>query len=138
MRALYQFIRTRYVSKQFATYFFVAGFAATIDLSTLYALLQTTSWHYTLAVSGGFITGTITNFLLSNLLIFSRKSSFGATFVKHFASSAVGFLANLGTVVICVELFLFPVMISKIIALGFSFMINFLLIKFYAFGDMKV
>lgn len=138
MRALYQFICTRYVSKQFAAYFFVAGMAAVIDLSTVYALLETVPWHYTFAVSGGFVTGTITNFLLSNFLIFSRKGSFGATFVKHFASSAVGFLVNLSTVIICVELFFLPVMVSKVIALGFSFVVNFLLIKFYAFGDMKV
>jgi len=126
------------IHTQFFLYLIAAGVAAISDLSTVFLFLNTTNLHYLFAIAFGFVMGTSTNFIISSILVFSRNENVSTVYVKHFFSSLIGFAVNISVVIVCVEWFLTTVIIAKIIALSFSFFINFILIKFFAFRDMKI
>jgi putative flippase GtrA len=120
---------------QLAKYIFVAAVSAMFDYGSFWLLLITGALHYSFAVTGGFLCGTMVNFLLSNAFVFQRKKGLWTTGVRHFLSSSAGLLVNLLVVIALVELEITTPEIAKLMAMTIAFIVNFSLIKWYAFGD---
>jgi len=122
---------------QLFRYTFVGGTAALVDFGsfavfTIYFLID-----YRLAVFFSFTLGTLTNFFLCNAFVFDRKSlPIWVACIRHYLSSSGGLATNEIVLIFLVEVVHFNhLLIAKIIATVSAFIVNFLLIKFYAFNS---
>jgi putative flippase GtrA len=122
---------------QFIKYFFTGGIAAVIDIGSF--LLFSISLHidYRISIVLSFTLGTLTNFFICNAFVFERKSlSLFAAAYRHYLSSLGGLVTNEIVMMLLIELLNFSnLLIAKLIATAAAFMVNFLLIKFYAFNS---
>jgi len=122
---------------QFFRYFFVGGISALVDLGSFYVFVKLLNIDYRVAVFLSFTCGTLTNFFLSNAFVFDRKTlSMLSACVRHYGSSLGGLVTNEIVMILLISVAHFPkIMIAKVIATGCAFVVNFTLIKFYAFND---
>ena len=126
-------LRSR-LAGEFARYFIASILALVMDISLL--LLLAKFVHYTIAASISFIAGSVVHYWLSVLFVFqrrklaSRKWAESAIFV---AAGVFGLVVNVGVIALCVELFLAPLIVAKLIAAGFSFMSGYVVRKLALF-----
>jgi putative flippase GtrA len=131
-------IKKKSIFSQIIRYFITGFIAAIIDFSTFATFVYVFNVYYPIAIFLSFSFGTITNFFICNFFVFDRTSSLSRTMLKHYISSLGGLTINEITVILLTEFVKFPyLMISKAIGIGLAFIVNFLLIKFYAFKDNK-
>ena len=119
--------KTEDVKIQFFRYLFVGGFAAVINIGSLYILKEFMHINYLIANVVGFIFGLITNYILSKLLVFAKEESVNRTF-EFIVYAVIGVLGlGLDTLFIWVftEKFAIYYMLSKIISTGLVFIWNF-------------
>jgi putative flippase GtrA len=122
------FLKKTSVTKlQFFRYLFVGGFAAGINIGSLYIFKECNGMYYLVANVIGFLLGLIVNYILSKLLIFTEESNVNKTF--EFVTYAIIGILGLGfdtlfmwfgTSVIGIYY-----MLSKIISTGIVFIWNF-------------
>ncbi len=129
--------KSKKTSNQFFKYFFAGGIAAILDISSFMLFTSVLLIDYRISLFFSFTFGTLTNFLLCNKYIFSRgEMSVIKTMIRHYTSSLGGLATNEIVAIILVEILNFKsLFIVKIIATIFAFIINFILIKFYAFNS---
>jgi putative flippase GtrA len=122
---------------QLFRYTFVGGTAALVDYGSFVVFAIYFSIDYRLAVFFSFSLGTLTNFVLCNAFVFDRKSlSIWLACVRHYVSSVGGLLTNEMVMIFMVEILNFKnLLIARILAMACAFVVNFLLIKFYAFNS---
>ena len=122
---------------QLFQYLFVGGIAALVDIGSFKVLVGYFSIDYRLSVFLSFSLGTLTNFSLCNAFIFRRKSlPIWLACARHYLSSLGGLTTNLVVMLFLVEILHLPhLLAAKTVATGSAFVINFLLIKFYAFNS---
>lgn len=119
--------KTEDVKIQFFRYLFVGGFAAVINIGSLYILKEFMHINYLIANVVGFIFGLITNYILSKLLVFAKEEPVNRTF-EFIVYAVIGVLGlGLDTLFIWVftEKFAIYYMLSKIISTGLVFIWNF-------------
>ncbi len=121
---------------QLFRYTFVGGIAASVDIGSFGVFIKIFSIDYRLAIFFSFTLGTLTNFVICNYFVFERKSlTIVRACVRHYLSSIGGLIMNELVMILLVEVINIKyMMISKIIATGSAFLVNFTLIKFYAFN----
>lgn len=113
---------------QFFRYIFVGGFAAIVNIGSLYVFKEFLQMYYLLANVLGFILGLITNYILSKWLVFAKEKSMNA--IVEFAIYAI--IGVLGLIFDTFFIWIFTTkmqiyyMISKIISTGLVFIWNFL------------
>lgn len=125
------------VFKQLIKYFFVGAIAAIIDIGSFAIFTKLFNIDYRLAVFFSFTLGTLTNFLICNAFVFDRKelSIFNAC-IRHYFSSIGGLIVNEIVMISLIEIINFNYLITaKIIATICAFLVNFILIKFFAFNS---
>ena len=66
--------KTNDVKIQFIRYLFVGGFAAVVNIGSLYIFKEFMNLYYLLANVLGFVLGLITNYLLSKWLVFAKEN----------------------------------------------------------------
>lgn len=118
--------KTNDTKLQFFRYIFVGGFAAVINIGSLYFFTEVTHIYYLIANVLGFILGLLTNYILSKLLVFSDENKINK--VTEFIIYAVIGIVGLGLDTGFVWLFTtigFYYMISKIISTALVFIWNF-------------
>lgn len=122
---------------QFFRYIFAGGFAAVIDIGSFMILAKTFSIDYRIAVFLSFTLGTITNFILSNAFIFDRRTlSIWTAGVRHYVSSLGGLMTNEAVLIFLIGIVKFDsLFVSKLAATGAAFLVNFTLIKYFAFNS---
>jgi putative flippase GtrA len=122
---------------QFLKYILAGGLAAVVDIGFFMFLVKIFSLDYRIAVFLSFTFGTITNFLISNAFIFNRETlSFWTAGFRHYISSLGGLAANEAVLILLVETIKFDnLFFSKLIATGAAFLVNFTLIKYFAFNS---
>lgn len=129
--------KNKNASVQFIKYFFTGSIAAVVDISSF--LLFSISLHidYRISIVLSFTLGTLTNFFICNAFVFERKSlSLFTAAYRHYLSSLGGLVTNEIVMMLLIELLNFSnLLIAKLIATAAAFMVNFLLIKFYAFNS---
>ncbi|MFA5925328.1 MAG: GtrA family protein [Parcubacteria group bacterium] len=129
--------KTDSVHIQFFRYIFAGGFAAIVDVGFFMILAKSFSIDYRIAVFLSFTLGTITNFILSNAFIFDRKTlSLWTAIFRHYASSIGGLATNEAVLIFLIGTAKFDsLFFSKIIATGAAVLVNFTLIKYFAFNS---
>lgn len=60
---------------QFFRYLFVGGFAAVVNIGSLYIFKEVLNMYYLIANALGFVLGLLTNYLLSKWLVFAKENS---------------------------------------------------------------
>jgi len=122
---------------QFFRYMFVAGIAAGVDISSFAVFAKYLNIDYRVSVFLSFSCGTLTNFFLANAFVFDRKTlSLWVACLRHYASSLGGLATNeIAMIILVGVVHFYNLMIAKVIATGCAFVVNFTLIKFYAFND---
>ncbi len=111
---------------QFFRYLFVGGFAAVVNIGSLFVFTEFVHLYYLIANVLGFILGLITNYLLSKWLVFSKENTLNK--VTEFVIYAIIGIIGLGLDTIFVWIFTtlgLYYMISKIISTGLVFIWNF-------------
>lgn len=111
---------------QFFRYLFVGGFAAVINIGSLYVLKEFVHIYYLIANVLGFMLGLITNYILSKWLIFSKENNLNK--LTEFIIYAIIGIVGLGLDTVFVWLFTelgLYYMISKIVSTGLVFIWNF-------------
>ncbi len=118
-------------------YFFVGGTAAIVDIVFFMWFVHVWNIDYRVAAFLSFSLGTFINFLLCYYWLFKKnKLSFWRLGGRHYSSSCGGVLTNEIVLIFlmdgmgCTDFFL-----AKIIATGSAFIVNFMLINFFAFND---
>ena len=119
--------KTDDVKIQFFRYLFVGGFAAVVNIGSLYLFKEFIHLNYLIANIVGFTLGLIVNYILSRLLVFAKEESMNKTF-EFIVYTIIGIL-GLGLDTLFVWLFTEKMaiyyMLSKIISTGLVFIWNF-------------
>ena len=119
--------KTDDVKIQFFRYIFVGGFAAVVNIGSLYILKEYLNIYYLVANILAFILGLVTNYILSKWLVFAKENSMNKI-VEFISYSMIGVL-GLGLDTLFMWLFTDKVklyyMLSKIISTGLVFIWNF-------------
>ena len=121
------FEETDDVKIQFFRYLFVGGFAAVVNIGSLFVLKEFLHIYYIIANVIGFVLGLITNYILSKWLVFAKEKSMN-NIVEFIVYTIIGVI---GLILDTFFLFLFTdkmgiyYMISKIISTGLVFIWNF-------------
>lgn len=119
--------KTKNTKLQFFRYLFVGGFAAVVNIGSLYLFKECMGIYYLLANVIGFLLGLIVNYILSKLLIFTEENDVNKV-VEFLTYAIIGILGLgldtlfmwLGTSIIGIYY-----MLSKIISTGLVFIWNF-------------
>lgn len=112
---------------QFFRYLFVGGFAAVVNIGSLYVFKETFKIYYLVANVLGFILGLVTNYLLSKWLVFAKEDSMNG--IAEFTIYVLIGILGLGFDTLFVWLFTDKIglyfMISKIASTLLVFIWNF-------------
>ena len=119
--------KTKDTKLQFFRYLFVGGFAAVVNIGSLFIFKELLNIHYLIANIIGFILGLITNYILSKWLVFSKENDLNP--VLEFITYAIIGVFGLGFDTLFMWLFTsiagLYYMLSKIISTGLVFIWNF-------------
>ncbi len=119
--------KTENIKLQFFRYLFVGGFAAIVNIGSLFIFKEWLNIHYLIANVIGFIFGLITNYILSKWLVFSKENNLNL--VLEFITYAIIGVLGLGFDTLFMWLFTSILglyyMLSKIISTGLVFIWNF-------------
>lgn len=118
------------MTRQFLVYLLVGVLSALVDIGTLQALLWLALDHR-LAVTGGFVLGTVFNYLCHERFTFRATRSAG-TMLRFCALLLVNFALTMLLVQLSVSL-LDSVMIGKLVALPLVALNGFLCGKYWVF-----
>jgi putative flippase GtrA len=122
----------------FIKYFFVGLFCALVNWSLFYVLDTKLNVFYLLAASMSYVTGTLLNFTLSCVIFKHKENRKKRTaFVMILFSDAIGLTIDLAVTALCVEIFGFPKIISKITGTGVAFVFNFTSRQFFVFSHTR-
>lgn len=112
---------------QFFRYLFVGGFAAVVNIGSLYIFKEYLNINYLIANVIGFLLGLTVNYILSKKLIFTEEKDMNKTveFLTYGIIGVIGLALDtlfmwLGTSIIGIYY-----MLSKIISTGIVFVWNF-------------
>jgi putative flippase GtrA len=123
------------ILSKFVQYFFVGALCALVNWSVFYILNVKFNVYYLFATPPSYITGTLLNFILSRRVFKSRENRKKRTeLVMMIISDIIGLSIDSAVTALCVEIFGFPNMVSKIIGTGGSFVFNFTSRQFFIFS----
>lgn len=121
---------------QFSKYFFSGAIASLVDIFSFIIFVSVFSIDYRISIFLGFTLGTLTNFAICNAFVFDRKTlSLWNSCARHYFSSLGGLATNEFVIIYLVEFMTFGFLTSKIIATFAAFVVNFLMIKYFAFNS---
>lgn len=124
--------KTKNTKLQFFRYLFVGGFAAVVNIGSLYLFKECMELYYLIANVIGFLLGLIVNYILSKLLIFTEENDVNKM-VEFATYGIIGVLGlGLDTLFMWIGTSVFGIyyMLSKIISTGLVFIWNFVVRKF--------
>jgi putative flippase GtrA len=136
MNTIIELIR-RLARHSVVRYAVVGGFAAVVDIGTFQAFTRLLHLDYRLAVFLSFTCGTLTNFALCNLFVFDRKDlSLYRAWFRHYVASIGGLITNEIVMITLVDhAGVSNLLMAKIAATGVAFVVNYTLMKVYAFNQ---
>lgn len=119
--------KTNDLKIQFFRYLFVGGFAAVVNIGSLYIFKEFMNLYYLLANVLGFVLGLITNYLLSKWLVFAKENKMNGA--VEFTIYAIIGVVGLGLDTLFMWVFTEKAhvyyMLSKIISTALVFIWNF-------------
>jgi putative flippase GtrA len=112
---------------QFARYLVVGGLAFVVDFGSLYLLTEFAGLHYLVSAAVAFLFGLITNYLLSRVWVFDRRTMENAAleFLVFAVIGVVGLGLNEGIIWFVREKIHFHYMVAKAISAGIVLVWNF-------------
>lgn len=112
---------------QFLRYLFVGGFAAVVNIGSLFVFKEFFHFHYLLANILGFLLGLITNYILSKWLVFAKENNLNnmIEFIIYTIIGVIGLGLDTLFMWIFTDTFKVFYMLSKIISTGLVFIWNF-------------
>jgi len=115
------------VLQQFARYVVVGGVAFVVDFGLLYVLTEFAGIHYLSSAAIAFLCGLFTNYLLSRVWVFDRRTidNVAMEFAIFAAIGIVGLGLNEGIMWFVAERVHFHYLIAKVISAGIVLMWNF-------------
>ena len=121
------FEETDDVKIQFFRYLFVGGFAAVVNIGSLFVLKEFLHIYYIIANVIGFVLGLITNYILSKWLVFAKEKSMNniVEFIVYTIIGVIGLILDTFFIWIFTDKMGIYYMISKIISTGLVFIWNF-------------
>lgn len=117
--------------EKLAGYFVTGGLAAVVDAGG-FALLVRLGLSVPLAATASFTSAAVANYLLSSRFVFGRDPT-RRRFALFLAMALLGLLLNVGLTVTFAQVFELPPELAKVLAIGVSFLFNFLLNYFIVF-----
>lgn len=127
MKIYRRILGLRRYSASFFVYTLVGGISALVEWAVFLALLWTAGIHYVVAAIGGFAIATIANYGLSRRYVFLRKDTVTyREITRIYIVSALGFVVNLGVMVLLVSVFGALPIVGKVVGTGCGFLWNFL------------
>lgn len=114
------------MKSEFARYFLVSMFALLLDMGLL--LLLARVMHYALAATASFMIGAVVHYLLSIRFVFERRRMEHRKWLEGGVYVTIGLVAlvvNDIVIIACVEWFVAPLWLAKMVAAGFSFLIGY-------------
>ncbi|MWV61972.1 GtrA family protein [Helicobacter saguini] len=114
------------LTSNFIKYLFVGGSAALVNWAVFFIFNDILKFHYLFAGFLSFIIATLWNFIFAKKFIFinSKHTLFKETFFIYLASF-LGLLIDMSMLYVCVQFFLMPPLLGKILATGLAFIFNF-------------
>jgi len=120
---------------KFIQYFFAGLFCAFVNWGVFYFLNYKLEMFYLFAAVLSFLAGATVNFLLCKIIFKSKEGRKKRTeFIMVIFVGAIGLGIDLATTALCIEIFGFPNIISKIAGTGVAFMFNYASKQFYIFS----
>ena len=116
--------------------FICVGLAGTIlHLAVLYIFTEFFGIYYIISSIFGFCLGVTNNFILNKIWTFKEKLNHGVVkkYYRYFILNVIILFINLFILYSLTEFLQMYYILSQIIAVGFSFLINFFISKFWIF-----
>jgi len=112
---------------QFFRYLFVGGFAAVVNIGSLYLLKEFLHIYYLVANIAGFVLGLITNYLLSKWLVFAKEDNMNGIieFIIYAIIGVIGLGLDTLFIWLLTDKMQLYYMASKIVSTGLVFIWNF-------------
>ena len=132
---LISLIKSQAVDKTLIKYLIVGAISFICDLAIFGFFLKVLDFYYLYSATLSFVFATSLNFYLSKNFAFNGLQKFSSirTFGLIFLASSVGLLINMSFLYIFYEWLFINIFISKILAAGISFIVNYSLRKFVIF-----
>ena len=120
---------------QFARYIVVGGLASVVDFGSLYLLTQFVGLYYLISAALAFLLGLVTNYCLSRLWVFDRRTMENAAleFLVFAVIGVVGLGSNEVIIWFVREKMHFHYMVGKMVSSGIVLFWNFGARKFLLF-----
>lgn len=128
---IFQFIKDPLLYR----YILAGGFAALVDLSLFFLLKKLLSFHYLIIATLSFWLAVLVNYFLCSRFVFQYHHQYQTTkrIILTYFVGAVGLLIHHCCLFLSLEWFMLPIILSKLFAMGFSFVWNFLSRKYLVF-----
>jgi len=123
------------LANQFARYLVVGGVAFVIDFGSLYVLTEFAGLHYLTSAAVAFLLGLITNYWLSRVWVFDRRTTQNAMmeFLGFAIIGVIGLALNEAIIWFASEKLQIHYMIAKAFSAGLVLIWNFGARKFFLF-----
>ena len=123
------------LANQFARYLVVGGVAFAIDFGSLYVLTEFAGLHYLVSAAVAFLLGLITNYWLSRVWVFDRRTTQNVTmeFLVFAVIGIIGLGLNEAIIWFAAEKLQIHYMIAKAFSSGVVLIWNFGARKFFLF-----
>lgn len=123
---------------QFVRHTLMGGIAFLVDFTTLFVLYRLCGLHYLLAAAIGFLCGLTTIYFSCVCYVFDQRAVKNpiVEFTLFAILGAIGLGITLGTMALLTGMLAVPVLVSKIVAAGITFVWNFLSRKLLLFTPM--
>lgn len=117
--------KTQNTLHQFVRYLFVGGFAAVIDMGTLFALSIFVGVNYLIAAAIGFVVGLFANYLISASWVFDTAQKSKEEFALFSLIGAGGLGLTELIMWVGVDVAQLPLLFAKIVSLALVLIWNF-------------
>ena len=120
-------------------YFIAAGVGALTDLLFFYIFATILNFNYLLVGAIGFILTTYINYFISIKIVFTSGIRFNKSreIIIIYLVSIVGLLIHISTLFLFVDVFNIIKIVSKIFAIGTTFIWNFSVRNFFIFKENR-
>lgn len=117
-------------------YTLIGGTCALIDVGLFFSLRHYFSIHYLLLATFAFLVATLANYLLCEYFVFKNSTRYTprTRIALTYMVSSIGLCLHHSCLFLLYEWYLYPLLLSKIIAMGFAFGWNFFSRKHFVFS----
>lgn len=124
--------------KKFILFICVGASASLADIGMLMLLRKSFNLNLNLAITIAYCTAAIIHFSCNKNIVYKNANiQTSKSIIRYCMLLLTNYIVNLGIINLCITYFLFPLLLSKIIATGICTFISYVMMNYFVFPGNK-